>query len=262
MFARVFEALVSRLERLEVASDQLVMVFDRGINSTENFTQVRGAMLVIAALNRRLARRLLDASLSRFHEVAKDGRGQPVLGYPGTWSGFDHDWRVLVTDHAATVRRQEARWSEVRSRLASKTALWTKNPTRSGKNAWRKVSQAIPEDLQTAFHVTVERVERGYAPRVRLDAKAEARLRASFGKTALITDLPEEQLSESELVRGFVARSEVADDWKWLKDRYVMSVKPMWLRDGAAVPGHVFLCVMGLMLLRYLEGGPGTWGSR
>jgi transposase len=43
------------------------------------------------------------------------------------------------------------------------------------------------------------------------------------------------------------------DDWKWLKDRYVMSVKPVWLRDGAAVPGHVFLCVMGLLLLRYLE---------
>lgn len=115
------------------------------------------------------------------------------------------------------------------------------------------MTQAIPEDLQTAFRVSVERVDRGYVPRVSFDPKAEARLRASFGKTALITDLPEEEFSRAERVRGFVARSEVEDDWKWLKHRYVMWVKPVRLRDGAAVPGDVFLCVMGLMLLRYLE---------
>jgi transposase len=253
VFARVFEALVARLERLEVASEKLVMVFDRGINSTDNFAHVRDAMHVIAALNRQQARRFLRIPLSRFREVAKDGRGRPVLGCPGTWHGFEHDWRVLVTYHKATAERQEARWMECQSKIGAKVEAWTKNPTRSEKTCWRKVTQAIPEDLQTAFRVSVERVDRGYVPRVTLDTKAAARLRASFGKTALITDLSEGELPREDLVRGFVARSEVEDDWKWLKDRYVMSVKPVWLRDGAAVPGHVFLCVMGLLLLRYLE---------
>ena len=32
-----------------------------------------------------------------------------------------------------------------------------------------------------------------------------------------------------------------------------MSVKPFWLRDEAEVRGHVFLCVMGLMLYRWLQ---------
>lgn len=42
-------------------------------------------------------------------------------------------------------------------------------------------------------------------------------------------------------------------DFKLLKDRHVVSVKPFWGWHDAAVPGHVFLCVMGLLLLRYLQ---------
>ena len=45
----------------------------------------------------------------------------------------------------------------------------------------------------------------------------------------------------------------VEEEFRWLKDRYVMSVKPIWVWHPAAVPGHIFLCVMGLMLLRYQQ---------
>jgi transposase len=51
--------------------------------------------------------------------------------------------------------------------------------------------------------------------------------------------------------------TEIEDDWKWLKDRHVMSVKPVWARSDASVSGHVFLCVMGRLLLRFLQ-----WGLR
>ena len=33
----------------------------------------------------------------------------------------------------------------------------------------------------------------------------------------------------------------------------MVSVKPVWVWHEAAVPGHIFLCVMGLMLLHYLQ---------
>ncbi len=41
--------------------------------------------------------------------------------------------------------------------------------------------------------------------------------------------------------------------YQWLKDRYVMSVKPVGVRDRGAVSGPIFLCVIGPMLLRYLQ---------
>ena len=261
VFSRVFTALVERLLRLEVATEKLVMVFDRGINSTGNFEKVTEAMHVIAALNRQQARKLLSIPLERFQKVAKDGDGEPVLGFPSRWQGFGQDWRVLVTYRKATADHQEKTWVERREKVLAHVEEWQKAPTESEKALWRKLNAIIPETFQTAFEVKVVEVpvvrrgkpSKGYIPQVQVLAGAEARLRASFGKTAIITDLPEKELPDEKLVEGFVARSQLEDDFKWLKDRHVVSVKPFWVWHDAAVPGHVFLCVMGLLLLRYLQ---------
>ena len=92
-----------------------------------------------------------------------------------------------------------------------------------------------------------------YRPRCEVDPKAEADLRASFGKAAIITDLAAADLADEELLKASVARWEIEEEFRWLKDRLVISIKPVWVWNDAAVPGHVFLCVMGLMLLRYLQ---------
>jgi transposase len=261
VFARVFEALVTRLLRLEVATEKMVMVFDRGINSTDNFAKVRDAMHVIAALNRQQARRFLKVPLARFREVAQDSAGHPVLGYGSRWVGFEQEWRVLVTYRKVTAEQQTRTFEEVKARVLAQGEAWRKAPTASEKALWRKLTHLVPETFQTAFDVTVEEVPvvrkgtpgKGYLPRVRLLPKAEARLRASFGKTAIITDLSAEEFPDTKVVEGFVARAQVEEDFRWLKDRHVVSVKPFWVWHDATVPGHVFLCVMGLMLLRYLQ---------
>jgi transposase len=93
----------------------------------------------------------------------------------------------------------------------------------------------------------------GYLPVGRPDEGAAAQLVVSFGKTALIKDLPTEGFSEVELVEGMVAGARVEEDSRWPKDRHVVSVKPFSLWHDPTVPGHVFLCGMGLLLLRYLQ---------
>ncbi len=45
----------------------------------------------------------------------------------------------------------------------------------------------------------------------------------------------------------------VQEQFKILKDRYIISIKPVWVWHDASIPGHLFLCVMGLTLLRYLQ---------
>lgn len=54
-------------------------------------------------------------------------------------------------------------------------------------------------------------------------------------------------------MKGYLARWEIEEEFKWLKDRLVISIKPVWVWSDAAIPGHVFLCLLGLMLLRYLQ---------
>lgn len=94
---------------------------------------------------------------------------------------------------------------------------------------------------------------RRFLPRCEVDRKAEGELRTSFGKAAIIADAEARELPDEELLESSVARAEIEEQFKWLKDRYVVSLKPMWVRHDASVPGHMFVCVMGLMLLRYLQ---------
>lgn len=252
-FARIFDAFVQRLIDLEVATERLTLVFDRGINSTENFDLVRDAMHVIAALNRQQARRLLRIPLARFEEVARDGAGEPILGVEATWRGFERDWRVLVTYRKGTAGHQAKVWADRKAKVRSVVGTLRQHPKRTEKAVWRELTKQIPEEFQSCFVLGVERQGPGWVPRAEVDPKAEQALERSFGKTAIITDLSTSELASAELVEGFVARSEIEDDWKWLKDRHVISVKPVWVWNEAAVPGHVFLCVMGLLMLRYLQ---------
>ena len=258
VFHTVFEALVARLERLEIPSKELVMVFDRGINSTENFEDVLGTMHVIAAVNRQEARRLLRTPLEEFHEVAKDGEGKPILGWPTVWHGYGRDWRTLVTYRAATARHQQARWEATKAKVLGRVEQWRASlsagaPGRSEKALVRKLVELVPRDYHGIFDYGIERKDGKVWPRCEVPTEVEDQLRASFGKTALVTDLAVEALSDAALVEGYVARSVLEDDFKWLKDRGVMSVKPVWVRTEAGVRAHVFLCVMGLMLYRWLQ---------
>ena len=127
-----------------------------------------------------------------------------------------------------------------------------------------------PEGVPEVFDYGVEEVfgkdrhrkmVRRFLPRCELDRKAEGELRTSFGKAAAITDAEERELPAEELLESSVARADIEGQFKWLKDRYVVSLKPMWVRHDASVPGHMFVCVMGLMLLRYLQWEARASGS-
>ena len=79
VFARVFDTLVKCLVDPEVATKQLIMVFDRKINSEDNFARVTDAIHVISALNRPHARKLFETPLEKFHEVTTDREERPGL---------------------------------------------------------------------------------------------------------------------------------------------------------------------------------------
>jgi transposase len=258
LFARIFEALQVRLERLEVDTEQLTLVFDRGVNSTANFEETLGAMHVVAALNRQDARALLTVPVSEFHEVMKDREGKPILGFPTEWTGFGRTWRTLVVHRASTAHHQEIRWSKTKAKVLLQVENWRTSlergaPGKSQKALIRKLVELIPRDYHGVFEYGVESRDGKYWPKCIVPEEAEARLRASFGKTTLITDLGQSALPETEFVQGYVGRAAIEEDFKWLKDRFVLSVKPVWVWNEAAVAGHVFLCVLGLMLLRYLQ---------
>ena len=65
-----------------MVTEKLTIVFDRGVNSTENFDEVLGVMHVIGALDRPQAKALFEVPLEKFEEVAKEGRRNPSSDTP------------------------------------------------------------------------------------------------------------------------------------------------------------------------------------
>jgi transposase len=262
-FPEIFDALLKRLEHLDVATEQLYMVVDRGVNSTDNFEDILGAMHVVASLKRNEAKELFSLPQEKFRPMGKDTKGETVLGQASEWSGFEREWRVLVTYRPVEARYQEHKWEKAKTKVNARVARMRQSrPHKKQKVAMNKLVDLIPKDYRGVFDYGVEEVEvttakgkrvKRYRPRCEVDPKAEGELRASFGKAAIITDVETPELPDEKLLEASVARAEIEEQFKWLKDRYVVSLKPMWVRHDAAIPGHVFVCVMGLTLLRYLQ---------
>ena len=173
-----------------------------------------------------------------------------MLGYSTRRHGFDQEGRTLVTYREATARQQEARWREVSEKVGKRVEeMRTGRGSSRPKGAMNVLEDMIPRDYRSRFDYGVEQRGGRWFPRCPVIREAENRLKASWGKMARITALLPEELSDEDLGKGSLVRAQIEDDCKWLKDRYVISVKPVWARNPAAVPGHVFLCVMGLLLL-------------
>ena len=262
-FPEIFDTLLKRLEHLDVATEQLYMVVDRGVNSTDNFEDILGAMHVVASLKRNEAKELFEIPREMFRPMGEDTKKETVLGYASEWSGFEREWRVLVTYRPAEARYQEQKWEKAKVKVIAGVARMRQSrPHKKQKVAMNQLVDLIPKDYRGVFDYGVEQVEvttaKGtrvtrYRSRCEVDAKAEGELRGSFGKAAIITDVAAPELPDEKLLEASVARVEIEEQFKWLKDRYVVSLKPMWVRHDAAIPGHVFVCVMGLTLLRYLQ---------
>ena len=186
-----------------------------------------------------------------------------MLGHAAEWEGFERDWRALVTYRAAEARYGAAKWEKAKKKVLPKVARWRLGrPHKMQKVAMNKLVDLIPRDYRGVFDYGVEEVfvkdkdgreVRRFLPRCEVDLEKEAALLASFGKAAIITDLDVKDCPDEELLEAFVARADIEERFKWLKDRYVISIKPVWVWHDANIPGHLFLCVMSLTLLRYLQ---------
>jgi hypothetical protein len=196
--------------------EQLRLVVDRGVHRSESFDEILGAMHGVVSLKRNEAKELFEIPLEKFRTVGRDPEGLPVLGRAARWEGFERAWRVLVTYRRAEAIDEAAKWEKAKQRVLPKVARWRRGrPNGKPKVAMSKLVDRIPREYRGVFDCGVEEVfgkdppgteKRRYLPRCAVDAKAEAELKASFGKAAIITDVEAGELSDEELLAASVGR--------------------------------------------------------
>ena len=61
------------------------------------------------------------------------------------------------------------------------------------------------------------------------------------------------RLHDEEISTSYNSKYQVEDDFKWLKDKLMVPVKPVHVWTDQHIRGHVFVCVMGLLFYRYIQ---------
>ncbi|MGI0150842.1 MAG: hypothetical protein ACREC5_02770, partial [Thermoplasmata archaeon] len=81
--------------------------------------------------------------------------------------------------------------------------------------------------------------------------KAEKEKQSGFGRTVIFTDRTE--WNDEKIARAYFGRSGMEEDYHVLKDVLRFPVMPIFHRLDKRIRVHTFLCVMGLLLYRYVQ---------
>jgi transposase len=259
VFVEFFNAICSRLEDLKVDRKKITLIFDRGVNSEINVGNVVDKMHIVGALTRSQAKDFFTVPLDDFSFLYKNMKEHVIKGYRFENVAFFGREFTLVTSHnEATHKRQEKTYERRKKRILEVVKELKKKAVRKGrgrkltmKGATNRLVDTIPKQLRGVFDYSVSKGENGL-----LDIKcdiitgAEKDLYRSFGKNAIFTD--NTKWTSEEIVRAYNSKSEIEDDFKWLHDKVLIPLQPFWVWKDISLRAHVFLCVMGLLLYRYL----------
>jgi len=257
LFSDLFDSICKRVEEIEIPLKEMTIVFDRGMNSTDNIGQVIDKMHVVGALPSSMCKDLFQIPLSEFEEEWENGKKNIVKAHriKGVW--YEKEFTGVVKYSETTKRKQMHEWEtkkaviiekieEIRSKLNRKG----KGRKRTAKGLMNLVVDTVPKQYRGLYDYNVIETEGELHLDFSLNDTREKEFYLGLGKTVVFTD--KETLTTKEIVEMYDSRNMIEENIKWLKDKLLIPVKPVYVRKDVKIRAHVFLCVMGLLLHNYL----------
>ena len=260
VFSDVLDVIVERLAKLKVEMDEVVMVLDKGNNSEDNIAEAIKRTHIIGTLRYDQAKEYLRVPLKKYKPIKGDKNG--LRAYRTKGMHYGEKFTIVVTYNPKTERKQRKRYEEKKAELLEELADIKKRVEkrkRRGRRwtqtrAVRAIVDAIPLYMRSVFDYEVRgKVGRGGGLIVeyRINKKKEKLKYLSFGRIVHFTDLHD--WSDGQIAQSYNAKYQIEDDFKWLKDKLLVPIKPVHVRTDQHIRGHVFVCVMGLLFYRFVQ---------
>ena len=257
MFSDLINNISERAEEIEIFLEEMTFVFDRGMNSTANIKMVSDKMYVVGALPSSMCKELFEIPLSDFEEEWENGKKNIIKAHriKGVW--YEKEFIGVIKYNETTKRKQMHEWetkkvviSEKIEEIRSKLNHEGRGRKMTAKGLINRVVDAIPKQYRGLFNYNVIEKEGELQLDFSLNESREKEFYLEMGKTVVFTD--KESLSTKEIADMYDSRNMIEDDIKWLKDKLLIPVKPVYVRKDVKIRAHVFLCVKGLLLHNYL----------
>lgn len=252
---KVVGTLHERFKKLGQDTDELVFVFDRGNNSKENIPYIGDKFHFIGALRKNQLKHLFDVELGLFENLYTNRKDNQIKGYRTSEKVYGEDYTIVVTYNEATAKKQRAKTEESVEKIKKKfSELKTKinNKTRGKKSTTKGVAVQVNDFLHKQYrslftwNLDEKKQEFSWA----LNDKTLREREKTYGKNILFTDLAE--WTALDIAKTYNSKTIVEDDFKALKNKLLIPVKPIFHQKDSHLRVHLFICVLSMMLYRYM----------
>lgn len=263
LFREVVKDMVETLVKLGAKAEDLCFVIDKGMNSKDGWGALRAQKVhFVGSLKRNQVADLLGTPLSQFTKAYTTENEEDILTFRAEKTVMGVKGAVVVAYNASAEKRQTEDYLRAKAKFLQEgeaivTAAGKPHRGRPStvEGLARRLNALIPDKWVTVFRFHVgPTLDEGLPTRqvrVWVDEKVEQEKEAGFGRTAIFTDRTE--WNDEKIARTYYARSGMEEDYHVLKDVLLFPVMPIFHRRDKRIKVHTFLCVMGLLLYRYVQ---------
>ncbi len=256
LFREQVPRLLERLKRVGIDPREICVVFDKGNLSQEAFDQIYEAGIHFICSIRPSTQKEFESLTPADFKLEKlpNGKKIGVLEYITQLYGSNN--KLLVVYNPRLKAWQEKNLMIKLEKKIEVVHEWFKE--RLNVKKWRKV-EAVEEKIRDIFkskkHLdlvdysvsgTLAKVE--YS--IKLNEKAIMTHLDTLGKSFFLSNHPD--MAALDIVWLYRQQFTVERAFKYLKSPDLLSVRPMYHWTDDSIRGHLFTCVLGLLLLTLL----------
>ena len=216
----------------------------------------------LTSLKRSQVADLMVLPLTQFRKPYTTKQEEEIRTYRQMRRGMGVKGVVVVAYNESARKRQAADYARAKARFLTEGGKIAEStgkrhrgrpPTVAGTT--RRIIALLPGKWVKVFRFHVgPTLDEGFPrlkTRVWVDERAEREKEAGFGRTVIFTD--REDWDDERIARTYYARSEMEEDYHVLKDVLLFPVMPILHRKDRRVKVHAFVCVMGLLVYRWIQ---------
>jgi len=257
LFPELIDDICERLQEIKVPAEDMILVFDRGMNSSGSIGKAIDKMHVVGSLPASMCKNELKIPVSEYAENWKNGNGNIIKAHYVTGKWYETDLVGVVKYNDSSRRKQAREWEKNKVKISEKIEDIRSKLNRKGrgrkmtaKGLMNRVVDAISKQYRGLFDYSVLEVEGNLQLKFELNETKEEEFIVAMGKTVVFTDKTD--FTARQIVEIYDTRNTIESDIRWLKDKLLIPLKPTYVRKDVMIRAHVFLCVMGLLLYNYL----------
>lgn len=250
--------ILERIEDIGSEPKKIALVIDKGCLSENIVKKLKNKMHLVGSLKRGDYPDLMKIPFSRYSYLYTNSKKNKIYGYRTTVRKYGRGYTVVISFNKSSKKKQLKNYENAKKRFLTEFSEIQKSLSRTGpgrkptqESIRNRLTDVIPKKWRTVFKFYI-----GTTLDKKLDVKAwvvrqkEKEFMNGFGKTIIFTD--DMNMPSKELVKTYKSLWRIEEDFKFLKNRLLIPVTPIFHQNDLPIKVHVFLCVIGLLFYRYM----------